>query len=183
MEPKLAIDRDRTAVIINSADRRTNRRLEIYLAKMFPRDAVFSPEAGFEDQQLVVARNRVIERLVLPAIDRFQHFVLFDDDVNPDYRTDLMFTTSGDVVGCSYDTPTPNAWLEPTDVHCSAMRFDRNVVKAMKPPYFKFEYNANMTQCLACECKHFTRQAIELGFRVVRAGYAEHGNKRRWCGA
>lgn len=174
------IDPTRTAIIVNSVDGRLDILLRQYIDVRFPVDCLFMPGPDFQREQLVVARNRVMEELVLRSSDRFQHFVFFDDDLKPDWRTDLMFKTAGDVVGCEYPLESNVAWLRPDDVHLSCVRFTRDVAKTLKAPYFKFAYNDNVTRCLSCECTHFRDSCLAAGFRVVRAGLAEHGNLRRW---
>lgn len=176
------MDRDRTMVIVMTRDGRENIALRRYLLQRFPADAVFAPSDSIQAEQLIVARNRVMHEMVLRSRDRFQHFVLMDDDLLPDDRLDPMWEQPGDVVGAEYAIESRSAWLRPTDVHCSCLRFTRQVAETLAPPYFKFTYNGTLTACLSCECNWFRDRALEAGFTVARAGYADHGNLRRWCG-
>jgi hypothetical protein len=175
------IDPDRTMVVVNSVDGRLDFRLRMYLDTRFPVDAVFMPGPDMAKEHLVVARNRIMQEMVLRAGERFQHFVLMDDDIQPDWRTDEMFKEAGDLVGAEYPLQSETAWLRPTDVHLSCLRFTKEVAQAIKPPYFRFTYNEEMTTCLGCECNHFRQLVLAQGFRVSRAGLAGHSNLHRWC--
>lgn len=177
------IEPDRTFVVIMTADTRLDRRLDLWLDQHFPRDCQYMPSEEIQREQLVVARNRIMAEAIVPRLadDRWQHFMLIDDDILPDARIHPMFESPGDVVGAEYDCG-PVAWLRPTDVHCSCLRFSRKVAHALAPPWFQFAYNGSGTRLLGCECTRFRDQALAAGFSVVRAGVAGHQNQRRWCG-
>lgn len=131
---------------------------------------------------LLAMRNQAVrDFLHAKVFSTFEQFVWFDDDLKPDKRTDDMFRISADVVGCRFATRSETAWTMPDDVHCSAMRFSRKVAKAMKPPYYFDKHSEDGMARTACECQAFRDQAKELGFTIVRAGYADHGNQGRWC--
>lgn len=175
-----AIDPERTLVLIQTQGGMVNAKLMLYLAQRFPVGNV-SPVSY--DDQLVVARNRIIgDHLRMGGSEKFSHFVLFDDDMMPDQRTDPMFQVSADLAGAKYDTPGDNSWSQPNDVHCGAMVLSRRLLRTIKPPYFKYTYNEAMTACLSCECNWIRDRAVEAGLPVVRAGSAVNQNRRSWCG-
>lgn len=131
---------------------------------------------------LLEMRNRAVRDFLNQSIFRkYEHFVWFDDDLRPDVRTDDMFRVEADVVGCRFEARSEASWQLPDDVHCSAIRFHRKVVAAMKPPYYQDKYSSEGYSREACECQWFRDRARELGFTIARAGYAGHGNQGRWC--
>lgn len=154
-------------------------KLAAFAFNEFPKENVVY---GTPKDQIVVARNRVMADVVLNSPPHITDFVFFDEDMQPDRRTSLMFEMEGDVVGCEYPLDSPVAWMKPTDVHCGALRFKRAVAEKLTFPYFAFRYNGAMTACTHCECNLFIEKAVEAGFSVVRAGQCGHAKHHSWCG-
>ena len=153
-------------------------KLVKYVFQRFPEENVIFSTS--EELTLIEMRNATIRDIPLKLMRRFENFVLFDDDLQPDIRTDDMFRIEADVVGCRFAARSEAAWQMPDDVHNSAIRFRRQVVEAMSPPYYKDEYNDAMTLRTSCECRWFRDNAKKLGFTVARAGYSDHGNRGQW---
>lgn len=172
------IDPATTRVIVLSHDHYLRAELATYVYNHFP---IANVLYNFTDEQLVIARNRAMVDLCVNAPEQYTDFVLFDNDMIPDYRLDGMFTVQADLVGAQYDTPTPNAWLRPDDVHCGAMRFSRAALMRINPPYFAFEYDGPLMRCLKCECLKFRDSILSSGGSVVRSGWVGNQNDRSWC--
>lgn len=172
------IDPATTRVIVLAHNHYLRCELACYLFSNFPGENIMFNRT---DDQLVMARNRAIVDLCVNAPQHYTDFVLFDNDMIPDYRTDGMFTVEADLVGAQYDTPTPNAWLRPDDVHCGAMRFKRDVLMKINPPYFAFTYDAAHMRCLKCECLRFRDSILSSGGSVLRSGWVGNQNDRSWC--
>jgi len=174
------IDPKNTIVIIPCKESGSlSPKLVKYVFQRFPEENVVLNTSTLS---LIEMRNRTILDIPLKLMRRFEHFVLFDDDLHPDHRTDDMFRLSADVVGCRFVARSESAWQMPDDVHNSAIRFRRQVVEAMTQPYYKEQFNEQLTERVACECSWFRDQAKTLGFSIARAGFAEHGNQGRWHG-
>lgn len=150
-----------------------------YVYQRFPEENVVPVKSS---KGLIEMRNSAMYDVVLGAMRHKNHFVWFDDDLFPDYRTDAMFQVQADIVGCRFEARNEGAWQMPDDVHNSAIRFHRRVAEAMadKPPFYKYEYNMTYTECVKCECRWFRDRARELGFTIARAGYSKHGNQGKW---
>ena len=144
----------------------------------FPRVLELQPQEGY--QSVPTMRNRVMHEIVLPT--KVEWYCFLDNDLRPDQRLDDLFTAPGDIVGAKYVLQNPNAFADPNVVHCGAIRFHRKVIEAMTPPYFQYQFDDRQTKLLACECVGFCRRAVELGFKINRAGFSEHANLRTYCG-
>jgi hypothetical protein len=175
---KWKIEPQKTRVIVQTVKGMVHGALALWLAQRFPLENILFASI---DDQLVVARNRVMLDLGVHAPPSIEHFVLFDADMQPDHRIEPMFASEGDVVGCHYDTPTPNAWLRSDDVHCGALRFRREVLIAIQPPYFAFRYDPTGARCVACECDNFREKCVAAGLTIRREGYCRNLNQRSWC--
>lgn len=178
------IDPSRTWVFVFDFRNAPRPELAAYLHRHFPVESVRwkSPRT-----QIDVARNLTITLGVSSAPEHIRDFVFFDEDMRPDRRTDAMFETPGDVVGCQYpladDGPCNNAaWLLPTTVHCGAMRFSREIARRVELPAFRFSYDAKHTACTGCECGRFVSQVLQQNGKVVRAGWCDHDNDHSWRG-
>lgn len=152
-----------------------------YIRERFPKILELPPRADGSYDQVHVMRNKALRDIVLGVAKNVEWFAFLDNDLLPDERLDPLWTAPGDIVGAKYVLQNPNSFADPNVVHGGAMRFHRKVVEAMKPPYFNYIYNNDVTELVGCECIGFCRQAVELGFKINRAGFSDHKNLRSYC--
>lgn len=113
-----------------------------------------------------------------------EQFLLLDRDMRPDARSDPVLTADGDVVGATYPLPRADAWADAGAVHLGLVRVHRRVFEALlaqeeRKPLFYFARTPDGARATGCECHWFASRAQQAGFTVVRAGYAEHGQRKR----
>jgi hypothetical protein len=128
---------------------------------------------------VVAARNMAVRDLVLKAPPHITEVLMVDRDMRPCDATMPFLAAQADIVGVEYPTGNPKAWADPAAAHMGLVRVRRQVFEAVAPPWFMFEYSADGSQRVGCECGFFMRKARQAGFTVARAGWCDHqpGNR------
>jgi hypothetical protein len=83
-----------------------------------------------------------------------------------------------DLVGCAYDDGNLPSWAEPDVIHCGLFRVSRRLVDTLPLPWFSWGYSADGADLTACECSEFQRRVKAAGFRITRAGWCGHRDRR-----
>jgi len=108
------------------------------------------------------------------------HFVFCDSDIRPDMESMVPFwSATADVVGAKYPTENLHAWDDPAVIHGGMWRTRREVLEALEPPYFEWEFDAEHTHVTKCLCWHFCDKVRAAGFTVAQAGTAKHEPRTR----
>lgn len=118
------------------------------------------------------AYNSAIKHLALPS--DCAHFIFADRDIRPGPKTEPFLAAAGSLVGCEYPLAAHGSWDHPHALHCGLWRCDRKVLESVEPPWFQRVLSPDGTHEEACVCIHFCQKALAAGFKVVRAGWADH---------
>jgi hypothetical protein len=119
------------------------------------------------------AYNAAVKQLALPS--ECDHFIFADRDMRPGEKTEPFLAADGPLVACEFDLADNHSWADPQAMHCGLWRCQRQVLESIEPPWFQRVLSADGTQEVECVCSYFRRKAAKAGFRVIRAGWADHG--------
>jgi len=122
------------------------------------------------------AYNEAIRRLALPS--KCEHFIFADRDVRPGPRTAPFLRAEGSLVACEYPLANEKSWDDAESMHTGLWRCERKVLEAIAPPWFQRVLSPDGTQEKHCVCLYFRDKARAAGFRVKRAGHADHDPSR-----
>jgi len=137
---------------------------------------------SLKKQNVVCARNTAILEAALGSAPEFQWFVFLDRDVRPDSRTRKFLDLEADVKCCQVKQSQEDAYAWPTDFHETIWCTSREVLAAIKPPWFMHEYNDTGTEMIGCLCQSFRKKVLDAGFTIAHGGWAEHDRDQSWCG-
>lgn len=129
----------------------------------------------------VCARNTAIVESALASPKEYQWFVFLDHDVRPNELTARFLELDADVKCCEVPMELPMAWDWPDKFHDALWCTSRNVLDAIKPPWFMQSYNENGTEMEGCICQSFRSKVIEAGFSIAHGGWADHDRDGSWC--
>jgi len=121
-------------------------------------------------------RNASVE-FFLDKTVRFgvRNLCLLDRDMYPLRETEAILTAPGDLVYCGYTSQKGClAHYGDKDLGAGCMRVSTKVLRAIKPPWFEFEYNKKGTAITLCECRYFLRKAEAAGFQSKMVGVVGH---------
>lgn len=130
------------------------------------------------------ARNHAIKFDALRSDKSYEWFVFLDRDVRPrqgDTTTKFLRLTE-DVKCCQVEHGTDTAYAWPDDFHEPIWCTSRDVLEAIKPPWFVQHYNEDHTEMVGCICKSFREKVLDAGFTIAHGGRADHDREGSWCG-
>lgn len=132
-----------------------------------------------QDSPLIVTRNWCVQNVIL-ANPQYDHVLLLDNDVRPDWQADAMFQTPADIVACRWDHD--NHWhADPQAIHLSMCLVKRELFERVGAPWFDFVLSDDRLTIENCECGYFKKKAHAAGFSTANAGWCNHTSARSWC--
>lgn len=137
-------------------------------------------------RNIVCARNWAVLYSALGSSDKYEHFVFSDNDIRPDVgpnsRTTTFLELDADIKCCQVHPCKDDAWTRPDTFHDALWSTSREVLQAIKPPWFTQKYNSTGTEMDGCMCSTFRQKAIDAGFTIAHGGWARHDSHGSWCG-
>jgi hypothetical protein len=130
---------------------------------------------------IVCARNTAILKEAIGSLKTYEHFVFIDRDVRPTPLTTSFLELETDVKVCQMSHRSEAAWSKPDSFHESLWCTTRDVLEAVKPPWFQHTYNSTGTEMLTCLCHSFRTKVIQAGFTISHGGWAKHDQLKSWC--
>jgi len=101
--------------------------------------------------------------------------LLLDDDMVPDENTIPIFSSEADIVGSNYlDHEGRRYHRAEQQTAAGCLLIKREVLEAMKSPWFEFDIAEDGLTVNRCECRFFCETATELGFTIEKAGTVGH---------
>ena len=144
-------------------------------SRLFPAENIFTVVR----MEICAARNWAVREYCRAAPKEFDTFIFVDRDMRPGPAALPFLAVEGfDLVGCAYDDGNLPSWAEPDAIHCGLFRVSRRLVDTLPLPWFTWGYSADGADLTACECSEFQRRVKAAGFRITRAGWCGHWDRR-----
>lgn len=122
---------------------------------------------------VAVGRNKSIEWFLNRT--NLNQVLLLDDDMVPNKYTLPIFSSEADIVGSNYLDHEGRRYHRAEDqAACGCLLIKREVLEAMKSPWFKFDIAEEGLNTNRCECRFFCEKASVLGFTIEKTGIVGH---------
>lgn len=128
---------------------------------------------GSQEYGIDVARNQNVTRFLREDVPAGRtHLLMIDGDMvplGPPYdlgqgATAAILKEEGDLIWCGYaGHQGRNGHFGGRSMGCGCLRISADLLKRIPPPWFKTQYNEQMTRRIACECDGFYQLAIRAG--------------------
>lgn len=129
-------------------------------------------QAGSQEYGIDVARNQSVTRFLRESVPAGRKWLLMVDSDTIPLGMEIA-KAPGDLLWLGY-VGHQGSRGHVSDFGAGCFRASADLLRRMGPPWFRMQYNAELTRRLHCECQHFAARAQACGVEPVRAGLAGH---------
>jgi len=133
---------------------------------------------NYGDGDIVLGFNMLVQAYLMQP-QRWPFVIFTENDVHPiKDKMGEFFEADADVICARYPTAgREDAWLWPDSFHSGFFWTRREVVRSLRPPWWRWQYNERGTAHIGCLCTIFKDRLEAEGFTFANAGQARHEPK------